>query len=81
MVHPALDADLGLDWSWDGETIKWVLYQLQSSPFLVALLEVTSLGKLHGDDFEIQKPRVTTRMAHRGNPGQCRRVLQDSDVQ
>ena len=37
--------------------------------FHKVLLEVTSLGKkLHGDDFEIQKPRVTNHIAHRGNP-------------
>ena len=32
-------------------------------------LDTTALGrKLHGDDFEIRKPRVTSRMAHRDNP-------------
>ncbi len=33
------------------------------------LLETKSLGKkLHGDDFDIVKPRLTGRMAHRDNP-------------
>ena len=37
--------------------------------FHKAFLEITSLGiKLHGDDFVITKPRVTSRMAHRDNP-------------
>ena len=32
-------------------------------------LETTALGiKLHGDEFEIRKPRVTSRMTHRDNP-------------
>ena len=45
------------------------MWEESQREFHKVLLEVTSLGKkLHGDDFEIQKPRVTTRMAHRGNP-------------
>ena len=39
MVHPTLHSDLGIDWSWDGETItraNGFLFQLQSSSFLVA---------------------------------------------
>ena len=125
MVYPRLHTDLGLNWSWDGETVtkaNGFLYQLQSSSFLVSFyillqilqvlkeltlklqqlaadvvhaykmvtsvvstlskmrkesqrefhkvyLDTTALGrKLHGDDFEIRTPRVTSRMAHRDNP-------------
>ena len=125
MAHPTLHADLGTDWSWDGETVtkaNGFLYQLQSSPFLVAFyillqvlqvlkeltvklqrlamdvvkaykmvssvtstlrkmrtesetefhkvfVEARSLGKkLHGDEFELEKPRITSRMANRDNP-------------
>ena len=39
MVHPRLHQQLGVDWSWDGETItkaNGFLFQLQSSLFLVS---------------------------------------------
>ena len=39
MVHPVSHAELGTNWSWDGETItkaNGFLFQLQSSTFLVA---------------------------------------------
>ena len=39
MVHPRLHQQLGMDWSWDGETITKAndfLFQLQSSLFLVS---------------------------------------------
>ena len=39
MVHPISHAELGTNWSWDGETItkaNGFLFQLQSSTFLVA---------------------------------------------
>ena len=40
MVHPTSHSNLGVDWSWDGETItraNGFLFQLQSSSFLVSL--------------------------------------------
>ena len=39
MVHPQLHQELGIDWSWDGETItraNGFLFQLQSPLFLVS---------------------------------------------
>ena len=51
MAHPRLHTDLGLNWSWDGETVtkaNGFLYQLQSSSFLVSfhiLLQVLQVLK------------------------------------
>ena len=51
MAHPSLYADLGANWSWDGETVtkaNGFLFQLQLSTFLVAfhiLLQVMQVLK------------------------------------